>query len=89
VDGHRILTRRRSRRLSARGRTPQTITLHPETLAAAMRITVLHEAQKAAEAVLDVVHHEEQVLQPVVERAKNGLSVVTSHARDRDTVVMV
>jgi hypothetical protein len=83
-----VPTRRRSRRLSARGRAPQTITLHPETLAAAMRMTVLHEAQRAAEEFLDVVRHEEQVLQPILERAKHELSVVTSDVHDRDTIVM-
>jgi len=72
----------------ARGCVPQTITLHPETLAAAMRMTVLHEAQKAAEAVLAVVHQEEQVLQPMLKGAKQDLSVVTSHAHDRDPIVM-
>ena len=73
----------------ARGRAPQTITLHPETLEAAMRTTVLHEAQQAVQVLLDVVRHEEQVLQPMLDRAKNGLSVVTTHAHDRDTIVMV
>ena len=72
----------------ARGRAPQTITLHPETLVAAMHMTVLHEAQKAADVLLDVVHREEQVLQPLLERAEHGISVVTTHVHDRDTIVM-
>jgi hypothetical protein len=74
--------------IRARGRAPQTITLHPETLSAAMRMTVVHEAQRAAEEFLDVVRHEEQVLQPILERAKHELSVVTSDVHDRDTIVM-
>jgi hypothetical protein len=38
--------------------------------------------------VLAVVHQEEQVLQPVLKGAKQDLSVVTSYAHDRDTIVM-
>ena len=72
----------------ARGRAPQTITLHPETLAAAMHLTVLHEAQKAAAVVRDVVQREEQLLHPLLERAEHGISVVTTHAHERDTIVM-
>jgi hypothetical protein len=53
-----------------------------------MCMTVLHEAQRAAEEFLDVVRHEEQVLQPILEHAKHELSVVTSDVHDRDTIVM-
>ncbi len=74
--------------IRVRGHAPQTVTLHPETLGAVMRTKLLEEVEKAAESVQDVVRHEEQVLQPVLERAKDGFRIVTSREHDRDTIVM-
>ncbi|MBA3450351.1 MAG: hypothetical protein H0T18_03970 [Chloroflexia bacterium] len=71
-----------------RGHAPRTVTLHPETLAAVMRMKVLDEVEKVAELVQDLVAHGDQALQPVLERAKDGLKIVTSREHDRDTIVM-
>lgn len=69
--------------IRVRGHAPQTVTLHPETLGAVMRTKLLEEVEKTAEMVQAAVRHEEQVLQPVLERAKDGFRIVTSRDHDR------
>ena len=80
----------------ARGRAPRTITMHPDTFAAAMRETALRGAERAADTLADAVRLgeeavdwiAEQVVEPALGRAERGLRIATSHEHDRNTIVM-
>ena len=72
----------------ARGRAPQTITMHPHTLGAVTRLVVRREAESVVDGVRTVVHREEQVLERALEQAQHAINIVTSDAHDRATIVM-
>ena len=76
----------------ARGRAPQTITMHPHTLGAVTRLVVRREAETVVDRVRTVVHREEQVreeaLDQGLEQAQHATNIVTSDAHDRATIVM-
>ena len=72
----------------ARGRAPQTITMHPHTLGAVTRMAVGREAETIVDRVRAVVHRDEQVLEQVLEEAQHAINIVTSDAHDRATIVM-
>jgi hypothetical protein len=72
----------------ARGRTPQTITLHPHTLGEVTRLVVRGEAETVVDEVRAVVHRDAQVLERTLEQAQHAINIVTSDAHDRATIVM-
>ena len=72
----------------ARGRAPQTITMHPHTLGEVTRMVVRREAETVVDRVRTVVHREEQVLERTLEQALHAIDIVTSDAHDRATIVM-
>ena len=76
----------------ARGRAPQTITMHPHTLGAVTRMVVGREAETVVDEVRAVIHRDEQVLEQaleqVLEQAQHAINIVTSEAHDRATIVM-
>jgi len=76
----------------ARGRAPQTITMHPHTLGEVTRLVVRREAEPVMDRVRAVVHRDEQVLEQVLDQVldhvQHGIDIVTSDAHDRATIVM-
>lgn len=80
----------------ARGRAPQTITMHPDTFAAAMREAAMREAGRAAETLADAVRWgeaavervTEEVVEPALGQVGHGLRIFTSREHDRETIVM-
>ena len=72
----------------ARGRAPQTITMHPHTLGEVTRLLVRREAEPVLDRVKEVVHREEQALDQALDQAQHAVDIVTSDAHDRATIVM-
>ena len=78
--------------IDARGHAPQTVTMHPTTLAAVTRMVVRREVAKAVDELVAVVHREEQVLERVQDALQpaepDGVNIVTSTEHDRTAIVM-
>ena len=72
----------------ARGRAPQTITMHPDTLGRVTRMFVRREMETVVDGVREVVHREERVLEQVLEEARHAVQIVTPDEHDRSTIVM-
>ena len=72
----------------ARGRAPQTVTMHPQTLGLVTRTFVRREVGKVLAEVREVVQREEQVLEQVLEEAEDAVTIVTPEEHDRATIVM-
>ena len=74
--------------IRTRGHAPQTVTMHPLTLDQVTRMVVGREAEQVVDRVREVVHRNEQRLEQVLEEVQHAVSVVTSEAHDRATIVM-
>ena len=72
----------------ARGRAPQSVTMHPQTLGLVTRMFVRREAGKVLAEVREVVRREERVLEQALEKAQDMVTIVTPEEHDRATIVM-
>jgi hypothetical protein len=72
----------------ARGRAPESITMHPQTLAAVMRSRVWREAQMVTETVREAAQREAAVLERKLERDEEVIRIRTDLAHARETIVM-
>ena len=70
--------------IRARGRAPQTVTMHPHTLGMLTRMFVRRKAEKVLGRVLKVAQRQEQGL----EDARHAVKIVTAAEHDRSTIVM-
>ena len=72
----------------ARGRAPQTVTMHPQNLGTVTRMFVRRKAEKVLGRMLKVAQRQELGLKRELEDAQQAVTIVTSDEHDRNTIVM-